>query len=591
MEDVILNRNKGAIAAIGCRFNSQLSENTVFYQRFLNATYGGEYLLGKIYSSAKLYSHYSISQNRSRRTPSNLPLGDIMLFGDPAMVVNTPNSDAPLAVPSNLNLMSDSGKLVMQWSSVPGADGYAISASSVKAIAPWTIFTTQNNIKLADFTGMSLEHNVKYYVSVKAYKTKSNVRSFNRGPACSGEIILDKYVAPPENVSADGYGDLIRVTFSASPDGDIKAYKVYRALYSSQSSFDLLSSSAVSPFIDNTCNPRDCYVYYVSAVDNCNNESEKVATTPIKIISYIEEIMGFENSDLWFFIFGSTGVLSNNTLHTEGSVSLNIAGNGFQQFSSPNINTTLIGPQSKFDVDIFVGTNQPNPDWIGQLQLYINCPSASINNLCAGAVELTGLQQGTFNNIEFTLPANVRSVLNGDYDDLSFSFALNTNAGSGPYMLDNIKFSDEATFPDPNKWYKIATRANTSLCFDVTGGNYATNTAIELWTKSNVNQEFKFNDAGNGYYTITCRANTDYSIDMSGNFAIGQELKLWYSQTSNANQKFKLVPITDGYYRLETSNSSFSIDNWGAGGNGVKPALFTSNNNNVNQQWLITEVQ
>jgi hypothetical protein len=149
----------------------------------------------------------------------------------------------------------------------------------------------------------------------------------------------------------------------------------------------------------------------------------------------------------------------------------------------------------------------------------------------------------------------------------------------------------EAVFPVPDKWYKIATRANTNQCLDVTNGTYANNTAIELWGKCNVNQEFKFQSAGNGYYTITCRGNTSYSIDMSGNFAIRQTLKLWTTDTGNNNQKFKLIPITGGYYRLESYNAGFSIDNTGNTGNTVKPYLWTSSDSNVNQHWVITEVQ
>ncbi len=150
--------------------------------------------------------------------------------------------------------------------------------------------------------------------------------------------------------------------------------------------------------------------------------------------------------------------------------------------------------------------------------------------------------------------------------------------------------SSSTTFPDPTKWYKIATRANTNQCLDVSGGNYANNTAIQIWNKSNTNQEFQFKNAGNGYYTITCRGNTNFSIDMGGNFANNQTLKLWTTNVNNANQKFKLVPITGGYYRIETSNAGFSIDNTGNTGNGVKPYLWTSSNTNTNQQWVITAV-
>jgi hypothetical protein len=165
------------------------------------------------------------------------------------------------------------------------------------------------------------------------------------------------------------------------------------------------------------------------------------------------------------------------------------------------------------------------------------------------------------------------------------------NASSSAYAMtiDKITFTP-TTFPDPNKWYKIATKANNSQCLDVSGGNYVYNDTIQLWNKCNVNQEFKFKYAGSGYYTITCRSDTGYSIDMSGNFVNGQKLKLWYTQSYNANQKFKLVALSGGYYRLESSNPAFSIDNWGAGGSGTKPALWTSDDNNDNQKWVITEL-
>ena len=120
-----------------------------------------------------------------------------------------------------------------------------------------------------------------------------------------------------------------------------------------------------------------------------------------------------------------------------------------------------------------------------------------------------------------------------------------------------------SVFPDPNTWYKICTSANTSQCLDVSGGNYSNGDAIQLWTKTNVNQEFQFKDAGNGYYTITCRGNTSYSIDMSGNFANSQTLKLWSTDVTNANQKFKPIALPGGNYRLESSNSSYSIDDTG----------------------------
>jgi Tfp pilus assembly protein PilX len=156
--------------------------------------------------------------------------------------------------------------------------------------------------------------------------------------------------------------------------------------------------------------------------------------------------------------------------------------------------------------------------------------------------------------------------------------------------LGNCSGAPPSSFPDPNTWYKICTSASPSQCLDVSGGNYSNGDAIQLWTKTNVNQEFQFEDAGNGYYTITCRGNTSYSIDMSGNFANGQKLKLWSTDVTNANQKFNLVALPGGNYRLESSNPGYSIDDSGSTGNGTKPYLWSSDSNNGNQQWVITAV-
>ena len=444
MEEVLLNRNKGAIGAIGVRFNSQLNENDAFYKRILNAAFGGEYYLSKIYSSAKLYSYRCFEQNRSRRTPGNLQMGDVMLFGDPSMIVNTPNCDAPVSTPSNLNLTSNSGKLVIQWSPVSNTSGYAISISDVPEMMPWTIFSDQTQLSISEFEGVKLEHNTKYYVNVKAYHNTNGIRSFARNAGCNGDIVLDKFVNPPSNVLSEGNSNnSINVTFSPSPDSGVISYNVYRSPPNSRSSPELLSSNASTSFSDNTCNSGDYYVYYVSAVDNKNNESEKVITSPVSITDYVKKILGFEDSNLWSFIHGSSGLLINNPqYYTEGEKSIGIEGNGFQYISTSDMNTNIIDEKAKLQVDIYLGSNQPNPYWIGQLQLIVNCPSGYIYNVFIGAVELTNLTIGAFNTVQFTLPANVLTVLAGDYDDFSIQLALNTNAGSGPYFLDRMIFTD-----------------------------------------------------------------------------------------------------------------------------------------------------
>lgn len=291
------------------------------------------------------------------------------------------------------------------------------------------------------------------------------------------------------------------------------------------------------------------------------------------------------------------------------------------------------------------GTNTNTGLYVNGVKIKnINCPATANWNTWADKLDTVALSAGD-NTIEYKAESSSSSCINLDYIVLTYkgeaTYTINATAGangsispsgsvivnignsptftispSSGYQIDMVTvdgtnlgaitsytfnyvsanhtisatFKSSTGFPDPTKWYKIATRSNTNQCLDVTGGNYANGTAIELWQKANVNQEFQFKDAGSGYYTITCRGNTNYSIDMSGNFANGQTLKLWNTQTYNPNQKFKLVLITGGYYRIESSNSGYSIDNTGNTANGVRPYLWASDNNNVNQHWVVTVV-
>jgi hypothetical protein len=157
--------------------------------------------------------------------------------------------------------------------------------------------------------------------------------------------------------------------------------------------------------------------------------------------STIDQIMGFEDASQWNFIFGSTGTLSNSTVTTGGLSSMQVAGNNFQHIRSIDINTDDFSTvTNKLAFDLFIGNNQPNQSWVGQVQLTINCPSAGINNQFIGAVELSGLPQNQFNTMTFNLPSNVINAMNGSYSDFSFSLELNTNSGSGPYYFDTMRF-------------------------------------------------------------------------------------------------------------------------------------------------------
>jgi hypothetical protein len=91
-------------------------------------------------------------------------------------------------------------------------------------------------------------------------------------------------------------------------------------------------------------------------------------------------------------------------------------------------------------VDLYIGNEQPNPSWIGALQFYFHLPSAGIYSQFVSQIELTGLPRDRFTTLQIPIPANVAAALSESHDDFRIEFALNTNAGSGPYYLDNIRF-------------------------------------------------------------------------------------------------------------------------------------------------------
>lgn len=85
--------------------------------------------------------------------------------------------------------------------------------------------------------------------------------------------------------------------------------------------------------------------------------------------------------------------------------------------------------------------NQPNPSWLGDLQIFVSCPSAGVFNAPLGTRGLTGLAAGEFSTLTYDVPADVVAVLSGAHPDCALSFALNVNAGAGTWVLDNLGFA------------------------------------------------------------------------------------------------------------------------------------------------------
>jgi hypothetical protein len=214
------------------------------------------------------------------------------------------------------------------------------------------------------------------------------------------------------------------------------------------------------------------------------------------------DILGFETKAGWT---ASSGTVSlSTTAHTQGTAALAV--------TAPQNYTTLVSAPlssglaplagltnagSTVEVDLELPTSQPNPYYLGALQLYISSPSLGVYNQYLGQSELTGQQLGTFITYQFSVTDFVRKQLaSGSFSDLTFTIALNAPSGAkGTYLFDNLRTSSPATAqvgsgPSVNLTALLAQSPTTST---PGAASFATGT-IQVPASFHV----KIGDAGNG---------------------------------------------------------------------------------------------
>lgn len=150
-----------------------------------------------------------------------------------------------------------------------------------------------------------------------------------------------------------------------------------------------------------------------------------------------ETVFGFEAQTAW----SSSVPLSLTTARkTQGLVGLSVGGSGYRTLNSAPLKTPIIPASTKLDVDFFLPGSQPNASWFGAVQAYASCPSASLNNVFLGQVELNGKPVNAFSTLEFSLPANVRTAFGQVRTDCFLSLGVNTNPTPTAPVVDNLRF-------------------------------------------------------------------------------------------------------------------------------------------------------
>jgi len=150
-------------------------------------------------------------------------------------------------------------------------------------------------------------------------------------------------------------------------------------------------------------------------------------------------VLGFESAESWSSANATLALVASPL--TQGCGALGVTGQGFLAINGASFSTQQITVTPALSVDLFIPDHQPNPFYVGALQVHLSCPSGNVFNQYVGQVELTGKPQNRYSTLRFPLPAVAQSTLRRALDDCSFSLGLNVNPTGRSWFLDNLRFT------------------------------------------------------------------------------------------------------------------------------------------------------
>jgi hypothetical protein len=156
-------------------------------------------------------------------------------------------------------------------------------------------------------------------------------------------------------------------------------------------------------------------------------------------LSPVGRLFGFEDPANWRSTNAALSFISSPI--TQGCGALGIAGQGYIPILGGIFSNSDLAVSSALSVDLFIPSNQPNPFYLGAVQMYLTCPSGAVFNQYIGQVELTGKPTNRFSTLRFPLPAATLSTLGQPLKDCHFDFALNVNQTGQNWILDNLRFT------------------------------------------------------------------------------------------------------------------------------------------------------
>lgn len=125
---------------------------------------------------------------------------------------------------------------------------------------------------------------------------------------------------------------------------------------------------------------------------------------------------------------------------SDASYALAVEASGWTVVESRWFNTSELPPvASQLAIDVFVPDPQPNPWWVGEVQLVVDCPDAGLYSAFVGNRSLMHLFHDEYNHIVFDLPPAVQTAL-ASSGQCRVSPILNVSSGAGTFLLDRLGF-------------------------------------------------------------------------------------------------------------------------------------------------------
>src|SRR5690606_5245484 len=113
-----------------------------------------------------------------------------------------------------------------------------------------------------------------------------------------------------------------------------------------------------------------------------------------------------------------TAITSESTLVTQGMGAISFTPGAWSRIESRVFATTeLAGVTNVLSFDVHIPDLPADFYWLGQMNAFVDCPSAGLWNTFVGHQPLQILFDDEFNRVEYMLPDSVVDVLAGDYDD------------------------------------------------------------------------------------------------------------------------------------------------------------------------------